>query len=287
MCRIFGFRSLIKSQVHQSLSQADNALADQSIKHPHGWGVAYYIENAPHLIKSDTSAFDCSIFKKLSGHVNSYTVIAHIRKATQGHLSILNSHPFQHAHWTFAHNGNIKDYKQYENQLKKLIDPELLPFILGETDSETIFYIFLSHLKKNKLIHNQSASITEVIKSIKDALDDIQLIIGKCSIDQNALPTETFLTFILSNGPIMVAMNGGQMLHYCTYKRKCPDRSTCPSFAPQCEAAPVDGKINHLIFSSEIIVGENIWLQMKPGEIIGVDGNMKIEKLIGPTQFNP
>ena len=34
--------------------------------------------------------------------------------------------------------------------------------------------------------------------------------------------------------------------------------------------------INHLIFSSEPLSGENIWLKMDPGQIIGIDGRMKI-----------
>ena len=40
MCRLFGFRSVIKSQMHRSLVSADNALVRQSEQHPDGWGVA-------------------------------------------------------------------------------------------------------------------------------------------------------------------------------------------------------------------------------------------------------
>ena len=52
MCRLFGFKSIINSQVHKSLVHTDNAFASQSTKHPDGWGVAYYREDVPHLIKS-------------------------------------------------------------------------------------------------------------------------------------------------------------------------------------------------------------------------------------------
>jgi hypothetical protein len=38
MCRIFGFRSVIQSQVHRSLVSADNALMIQGERHPDGWG---------------------------------------------------------------------------------------------------------------------------------------------------------------------------------------------------------------------------------------------------------
>ena len=50
MCRLFGFRSIIKSQVHSSLVGADDSLMTLSSDHPDGWGVAYYVEGAPHVL---------------------------------------------------------------------------------------------------------------------------------------------------------------------------------------------------------------------------------------------
>ena len=112
MCRIFGFRSVIQSQVHHSLLDAENALATQSTLHPDGWGVAYYVAHAPHVIKSEATALDDHLFRRVSGVVSSETVLAHIRNATLGEKSILNTHPFQYGHWPFIHNGNIKNWEE-------------------------------------------------------------------------------------------------------------------------------------------------------------------------------
>jgi len=114
MCRLFGFKSVINSQVHSSLVHADNALISQSLKHPDGWGVAYYLENVPHIIKSTDRALDDHIFHQISGVVSSQVVLAHLRKATHGDKTILNSHPFQNGNWVFAHNGNLRDFKNYK-----------------------------------------------------------------------------------------------------------------------------------------------------------------------------
>ena len=67
MCRLFGFKSIIKSKVHSSLVHAENALGIQSVDHPDGWGVCYFIGNSPHIIKADKPAIDCDIFQKVSG----------------------------------------------------------------------------------------------------------------------------------------------------------------------------------------------------------------------------
>lgn len=45
--------------------------------------------------------------------IKSLNVIAHIRKATQGGVTIENTHPFIREiwgqNWVFAHNGNLKE----------------------------------------------------------------------------------------------------------------------------------------------------------------------------------
>ena len=104
----FWFRSVIQSQVHQSLVHAENALRIQSERHPDGWGVAYYHAGTLHVIKSDDQQLMTTFFRHISGVVSSETVVAHIRKTTVGQNSIINTHPFQFGPWVFVHNGNIK-----------------------------------------------------------------------------------------------------------------------------------------------------------------------------------
>ncbi len=277
MCRLFGFRSVILSQVHSSLVSADNALAFQSNKHPDGWGVGYYVQGTPHIIKSsESAAIKSNLFKKVSGVVSSQTVLAHLRNSTQGDNTLLNTHPFQFGQWVFAHNGNIKDFDKVKSKITARINPELKRFILGETDSEIIFFYILSYLMKEMDISQKNCEASKVIKASKEAIKSLVEIIGPFSrIDDNG-ETETYLTFLLTNGETMVAHQGGKNLFYSTYKTKCGDRDNCPSFTDACENPSVDGYINHLIFSSEPLSGENIWLPMKVGEIIAIDSDMKI-----------
>lgn len=276
MCRLFGFRSVILSQVHQSLVDADNALEAQSTRHPDGWGVAYYLANCPHVIKSEKTALNDTIFKKISGIVSSQTVIAHIRSATLGEVNLLNTHPFQFGNWTFAHNGNIKNFGQHREELKSQISPNFRRFIFGNTDSEIIFYFILSQLSKNIDVTQKDCPIDILAESVQQSMEKICNIAGPYSSIDNAGNTETYLTFILTNGGTMLAHQGGKALFYSTYKNKCRDRDTCPSFSPECEATSQSGFVNHLIFSSEPLSGDNIWIPMRPGQIAGVGSEMKL-----------
>jgi len=276
MCRLFGFRSLIPSQVHNSLVSADNALMLQSEEHPDGWGVSYYIGSAPHIIKSVSTAIDEPLFQHVSGIVSSETVIAHLRKATQGSKTIINTHPFQYGSWVFAHNGNVKDFGQKKELVRQKIAPKLRRFILGETDSESFFYLILTHLERRVDLHRPGCSIDVLAESVKDAIDEICDICGPYSHDDSGPPTDTYLSFVLTNGSTMLAHHGGKDLFYSTFKNRCSVRDLCPSLAHECEHPTTTGFINHLIFSSEPLQGENVWLKMSPGQMVGIDWRMQL-----------
>ena len=280
MCRIFGFRSVLFSKVHSSLVSAENALIGQSNRHPDGWGLAYYVAETPHVVKSTIKAESDDLFKHVSGIVTSQTVLAHIRKATQGKLTLLNTHPFQHGRWTFAHNGNIKNFHHVKDELLKEVSEEIRPYCLGDTDSEVLFHLILSGINQHVPIHDKDPSLEKVMRGVSQAIKRVCEIIGELSIKENGTPSENYLTFVLTNGPIMLAMNGGMSLFYSSHKKRCPERETCSSFAPWCEsAAQGDKKVNHLIFSSEPLQGENVWQRVGPGEMIGVDSQMRIKTM--------
>lgn len=272
MCRLFGFRSTIQSQVHRSLVAADNALGRLSDMHPDGWGVAYYIDGAPHVTRSPLSAITDQIFHRVSGVVASETVLAHVRKATIGERSVLNCHPFQYGRWTFAHNGEIRAFEKHRRRVHSEIAPRLRRFILGETDSETIFFLFLTHLSRFGPLSNRFG-IDEVFEALRGTVTQVRELCDGTTEEERAV-----LTLLVTDGSTMAATQGGRELHWSTYKTRCADRDTCPNLAPECEAPTESGFVNHLIFSSEPIEGENVWHRMEPGEVVGVDWRMRLSR---------
>ncbi len=278
MCRLFGFKSVIHSQVHRSLVSADNALAIQSQKHPDGWGLAYYIDSSPHVVKSPLTAKDDTVFKKVSGIVSSQTVMAHIRKATQGPTSQLNTHPFQYGRWVFAHNGNIEDFEGKRKTLYNQIDQRFKRYVLGETDSELLFYFLLSELEAKIDINSMDLTTPELLEALRKSLVALARVVGPYVQDVGSNPKLNSYTFLLTDGDFLVAHQGGQALFCSTYKSFCHDKHTCDSYAPECEKPNPSGKVTHLVFASEELHGENVWIPMAPGELIGIGPDMIVHK---------
>lgn len=270
MCRLFGFRSVIPSQVHRSLLAADNALHKQSERHPDGWGVAYYVDGAPHVTKSAAGAMDDALFRRVSGIVSSETVVAHIRKATQGSMTVLNSHPFQYGRWVMAHNGDVPRFPEVREKLEGAIAPRLRRFILGDTDSERIFFLFLTELSKYGELAGQ-LGIDEVMRSVRDT---VKLVRALADVEGDA--ARSLLTMLVTNGQVMAAHHGGKELYYSTWKRRCADRDVCPSLSAVCEAPSVTGSVNHMLIASEPLQGENVWEPLAEGDVIGVDWRMRL-----------
>jgi glutamine amidotransferase len=267
MCRLFGFRSVIQSQVHRSLVQADNALCGLSEQHPDGWGVAYYVDGTPHVMRSACSALSDRVFQRVSGVVASETVVAHVRKATQGALNVLNCHPFQHGRWVFAHNGDIPNFSDKREQLLTLISPRLSRFILGDTDSEVIFFMVMTQLLRYGALDSR-LTLTDVRSALLRALEQVR---ETCDREGS----RSLLTCILTDGATMLGHQGGKELHYSTHKSRCADRASCKKLTASCESPTEDGFVNHLIFSSVPLSGENIWNELSVGEVIGVDARMR------------
>jgi glutamine amidotransferase len=271
MCRLFGFRSVIQSQVHRSLVSADNALWNLSEQHPDGWGVAYYVEGTPHLMRSAVTALSDRMFQRVSGVVASETVVAHVRKATQGALSVLNCHPFQHGRWVFAHNGDVPSFGSCREALVAEVSPRLRRYILGETDSEVLFFMVLTQLLRYGSL-SSAFGLDDVVSAVTHALSLVRRL---CDVDAPA-DKRSSLTCILTDGSSMVGVHGGKELYFSTYKRRCGDRDVCTYLSAACEAPPRDGKVNHLIFSSQPLSGENIWQPMSDGDVVAVDGSMRL-----------
>ena len=143
MCQLFALNSNAPTEVtfaFTGFSARGGATAD----HADGFGLAFHHDAACRLFVDDGSACDAALAGFLRRHaIRAQTVLAHIRKATQGPVQLSNTHPFVREwlgrHWSFCHNGDLRGFQPRMNGSH-------LP--VGDTDSERAFCFMLQELRR-------------------------------------------------------------------------------------------------------------------------------------------
>jgi predicted glutamine amidotransferase len=130
--------SLIDQSLHSQLG-AETTNGD-------GFGIGWYGEgDSPGVFHSVEPAWNDRNLRHLSAHIRSPLVFAHIRASSGSPVQQTNCHPFRHGRWLWMHNGVIRDFHEVKRELRLAVDPSLYPQIEGSTDSETFFYVALTH----------------------------------------------------------------------------------------------------------------------------------------------
>ena len=258
MCRLFGSRSLLPGGVAHELLRGSNALREQSREHPDGWGVAWYVGGEPQIVRSLAPAHADEDFADVSEFVKAQTVLAHIRKASIGRVALENTHPFQRGRWLFAHNGTLPHWERCAGALELLLDPSLRKGLLGETDSERCFLLFLTHLAR--LGEVDRTSFAGAAQALRSTVADVQRTTDALPLLAPEPAPRASTTFLLTDGRLMIACCSGRPL--------------------QLSAPPADpeGRVPWFAVSSEDPTGKAraagvraAWREVPDGAIVGVD----------------
>lgn len=180
--------------------QARGGLTDV---HQDGWGIAFFEGKGVRQFLDPQPSAHSKIAELVRSYpIKSKNVVAHIRKATQGIVSLENTHPFMRElwghYWIFAHNGNILNFSP-------TLDGSFVP--VGNTDSEKVFCWFMQELRKR---HGNTypgaeqlfSSITELSKEagkygeFNFLMSNGSLLLAHCS---------TNLTYIVRKAPFATA----------------------------------------------------------------------------------
>ena len=82
-------------------------------------------------------------------HIPKRMVLGHLRKANYGGKTRENTQPFVYGPFVMIHNGVIHDFEKVKPVIENMIADEYKPHILGETDSEHLFFAFITAYHMN------------------------------------------------------------------------------------------------------------------------------------------
>lgn len=209
MCRLFGQHAHPGFDVAAPLCTAPNALRIQSHRHPHGWGIGWYADGRPELRRGILPAHEDAAFVRAAAEARSPVVVAHVREKSVGDVAPDNTHPFVHGRWLFAHNGTVARFAteaSVREAVEAEIDADLRALILGTTDSERVFYLFLSALRARASLDR--ASLADVQAAFRETTEAV---VGHADHPGVAKPTS--LNLLVSDGRLLAACRRGRTLH--------------------------------------------------------------------------
>jgi predicted glutamine amidotransferase len=145
MCRLFGLSGAPErvAATFWLLESPDSLLA-QSRREPDGTGLGTFdVHGRPHIEKQPLAAFRDRAFAHEAREERSMTFVGHVRFASTGGLTRLNTHPFEMRDRLLAHNGVIEGIDDLDQRLGR--DRQL---VQGETDSERFFALITVEIER-------------------------------------------------------------------------------------------------------------------------------------------
>src|SRR5574343_3555 len=212
---------------------------------------AFFEDKGVRLFVDQARAVDSPIADLIRSYpLKSQNVIAHIRKATQGPVSLQNCHPFVRElwgrYWVFAHNGDLKDFRpRLHGQFRPV----------GDTDSEHAFCWLMQELAK---AHAGVPAIDELSCTLRELLPQLH--------------RHGTFNMLLSNGQALWAHNSTR-LHWLVRQHpfgaaSLRDDDVTVDFAHV--TTPHD---RVAVIATEPLTDDEPWTAFAPGELrVFVDG---------------
>jgi predicted glutamine amidotransferase len=261
MCRLFG---LTAGQVPVTatfwLLDAPDSLEEQSHRNADGSGIGFFDPaGVPVLDKQPEPAFSDQEFIREARIAESVTFVAHVRWATAGARTVLNTHPFAMNGLIMAHNGGVGQLADLDAQLG-----EYASLVRGDTDSERYFALITQQADAHG--GDVGAGITAAARWIAARL-----------------PVSSLNAVVAAPGELWALRYPGYHQLHMLQRPAAGDRplseaeglhvrsTTSSVHVPAASSAPC------VVVASERLDGERGWRMLVPGELVHVRPDLTVE----------
>lgn len=186
---------------------------------PDAYGFGHYGGGSVLLGKRPTGASHPLGLAELVGQLDSEALLVHARCATVGKAKDENTHPFRFRRWLFAHDGTVEAFDRVRPRLEAALPEFLRRNVMGDTDSERVFNLFLKLLKDEGRIDELDLDAGTAARALAGTIRQLEAW-GREAGTQR--PSR--LNLVATNGRIMVATRRGGPLHYALLEGIVP----CP-----------------------------------------------------------
>jgi predicted glutamine amidotransferase len=272
MCRLFGMTSG-REPVSATfwLLDAPDSLEVQSKRNADGSGIGFFDQAGhPVLDKQPEPAFGDAEFLREAKQATSTTFVAHVRWATAGGRTVLNTHPFSMRGRIMAHNGGFGEIARLDEQLGPYRE-----LVLGDTDSERYFALITQQI--DAYGGKVGAGITAAARWIGEQL-----------------PVSSLNAIVATPGELWALRYPGQhALHIIERPAgdsvPAGDQAGPPDDGPaglhvrsatSAVRAPALQRLPTVVIASEELDGEEGWRMLAAGELVHVSPDLTVTSAV-------
>ena len=158
MCRFLAYAGapllladLLYRPVNSLIMQSYKARERAEPLNGDGFGVGWYVpevDPSPCVQRTVMPAWSNRNLQSLASKVRASCLFAHVRAASPGMAVIeSNVHPFAYDRFMWMHNGSIANFERIKRRLRESLKDEFYSMVMGTTDSEHAFALFLNCLR--------------------------------------------------------------------------------------------------------------------------------------------
>jgi glutamine amidotransferase len=272
MARLVGYFANQTDRIRCAL-HLDAAAIDFGAGGVDGWGVGSYQANEVLLRKRPTESRESLDLSALTRDLRTACLVAHARTATVGPRSLVNTHPFRHHRWLFAHTGTFPNFQEVRHEVLAQVPEHLARAARGDTDSEVLFVAFLGAVYRMGRLEDPDFDRQGIQAALAEAVDLFDRACGE------AAP----LCAVVTHGHAMVAFaRGAPLSHF--FRRGIRDCAVCRR-SPESggrEARRVDHESLRYLFVVDAAVAGPGWQRVPEGEaapagcFVSVDGGLDV-----------
>jgi len=283
MCRFLAYigkpimaDELILKPKNSLMKQSYHALESEMTVNGDGFGVGWYnhlVRKEPALFRSIRPAWNDENLKYNASMIKTQCLLAHIRAATQGAVSIENSHPFHYKEFLMMQNGGIKDFLKIKRKLINRLDEELFQWVYGQTDTQYIFALFLTIVKETKK-NDKPLSMENLTLCLSQAFTEIEEMKKAAHLYSPSL-----YNLVLTNGKKMIATRYSTQPDKETRSLHIASNAECYTCEERfMKYKDPDVKETSILISSEVLTSNvEYWQEVPENHSITIDKDLHVQ----------
>ena len=178
-----------------------------------GWGIGYYQQGEVLRRLTPLESAMPLDFHRLAHDVRSRVLVGHVRRASAGGPSMANTHPFRFRDWLFAHCGDIPDFERLRPRLMQNMPEFLARDVAGETDSEVLFHLILTHLHEMGALREADSNADAIAEATRRAIREADEAVTGSGLERPPF------ALVVTNGVAMIAACRAQRMSIAQFDR--------------------------------------------------------------------